>query len=73
MTAMRMAGGGVRGGQVIGATDAVSLHAVEDRLHLHDLHATIHPERGGGVPPDHRRLNGETFDGPGRSDHSPIE
>ncbi|MEJ7638359.1 MAG: DUF1501 domain-containing protein, partial [Singulisphaera sp.] len=25
----------------IGATDEVGLHAVEDRLHVHDLHATI--------------------------------
>ena len=38
---MWMAGGGVRGGQAIGATDEVGLHAVEDRLHVHDLHATI--------------------------------
>ena len=38
---MWMAGGGVKGGQVIGATDEVGLHAVEDRLHVHDLHATI--------------------------------
>jgi uncharacterized protein (DUF1501 family) len=38
---MWMAGGGVRGGQAIGATDEVGLHAVEDRLHIHDLHATI--------------------------------
>jgi hypothetical protein len=38
---MWMAGGGVRGGQTIGATDEVGLHAIEDRLHVHDLHATI--------------------------------
>jgi len=38
---MWMAGGGVRGGQTIGSTDEVGLHAVEDRLHIHDLHATI--------------------------------
>ncbi len=38
---MWMAGGGVRGGQVIGETDEVGLHAVRDRLHVHDLHATI--------------------------------
>ena len=38
---MWMAGGGVRGGQTIGSTDEVGLHAVEDRLHVHDLHATI--------------------------------
>jgi uncharacterized protein (DUF1501 family) len=38
---MWMAGGGVRGGQTIGATDEVGLHAIEDRLHVHDIHATI--------------------------------
>jgi hypothetical protein len=38
---MWMAGGGVKGGQAIGTTDEVGLHAVEDRLHVHDLHATI--------------------------------
>lgn len=38
---MWMAGGGVRGGQTIGSTDEIGLHAVEERLHIHDLHATI--------------------------------
>ncbi len=38
---MWMAGGGVQGGQVIGSTDELGFHAVEDRLHVHDLHATI--------------------------------
>jgi hypothetical protein len=38
---MWMAGGGVKGGQTIGSTDELGLHAVEDRLHIHDLHATI--------------------------------
>lgn len=38
---MWMAGGGVKGGQTIGATDEMGLHAIEDRLHVHDLHATI--------------------------------
>lgn len=38
---MWMAGGGVKGGQTIGATDEIGLHAVEDRLHIHDLHASI--------------------------------
>ena len=37
---MWMAGGGVRGGQVIGATDDLGLFATEDRLHVHDLYAT---------------------------------
>lgn len=38
---MWMAGGGVKGGQAIGATDELGLHAVEDRLHVHDLHSTV--------------------------------
>jgi uncharacterized protein (DUF1501 family) len=38
---MWMAGGGVKGGQTYGATDDLGLYAVEDRLHVHDLHATI--------------------------------
>jgi Protein of unknown function (DUF1501) len=35
------AGGGVRGGMTFGATDEVGLYAIEDRAHVHDLHATI--------------------------------
>ena len=38
---MWLAGGGVRGGQTIGATDELGLRAVEDRMHVHDIHATI--------------------------------
>ena len=38
---MWMAGGGVKGGQTIGSTDDLGLRAVEDRLHVHDLHASI--------------------------------
>ncbi len=38
---MWLAGGGVKGGRTIGTTDEVGLHAIEDRLHVHDLHATI--------------------------------
>jgi hypothetical protein len=38
---MWMAGGGVKGGQAFGTTDELGLHAVEDRLHVHDFHATI--------------------------------
>ena len=38
---MWMAGGGVRGGQVIGATDELSLYAIEDRAHVSDIHASI--------------------------------
>jgi len=36
-----MAGGGVKGGQAIGATDEFGYKAVENRVHVHDLHATI--------------------------------
>ncbi len=36
-----MAGGGVRGGQTIGATDDLGLYAVENKLHVHDIHASI--------------------------------
>src|SRR5439155_786363 len=36
-----MAGGGVKGGKVIGSTDELGLRAVEDRIHLNDLHASI--------------------------------
>jgi len=38
---MVLAGGGVRGGRTVGATDEIGLHAVEDRLHTHDFHATL--------------------------------
>ncbi len=38
---MWMAGGGVAGGQTIGETDEVGLHAVSQKMHVHDLHATI--------------------------------
>jgi hypothetical protein len=36
-----MAGGGIRGGKVIGATDELGFRAVEDKVHVHDLHATM--------------------------------
>jgi Protein of unknown function (DUF1501) len=36
-----MAGAGIKGGTVHGATDAVGLRAEVDRVHVHDLHATI--------------------------------
>jgi len=38
---MWMAGGGIRGGQAIGATDAIGFRAVEKPYHVHDLHATV--------------------------------
>jgi len=36
-----MAGGGVKGGNVYGATDEFGDAAVENPVHIHDLHATI--------------------------------
>ena len=36
-----LAGGGVRGGYVHGATDEFGFQAVEQRVHVHDLHATL--------------------------------
>ncbi|MCH2209870.1 MAG: DUF1501 domain-containing protein [Fuerstiella sp.] len=38
---MWLAGGGVKGGQAIGATDEVGFTAVENRVHVSDFHATI--------------------------------
>ncbi len=38
---MWLAGGGVKGGQALGSTDAVGLRAAEGSVHVHDLHATI--------------------------------
>ena len=38
---MWMAGAGVKPGFVYGATDEFGYHAVEDRMHIHDLHATV--------------------------------
>ena len=38
---MWMAGGGVRGGYVHGATDEFGFKAVEKPMHVHDLHATV--------------------------------
>lgn len=36
-----MAGGGIKAGMTYGATDEVGLKAIENRVHVHDLHATI--------------------------------
>ena len=56
-----MAGGGVRGGARHGATDALGLKAVEKRVSVHDIHATILHAMG----LDHTRLtyrkNGRDF------------
>jgi hypothetical protein len=36
-----LAGGGIKGGQVVGKTDDFGLNIVEDKIHVHDLHATL--------------------------------
>jgi uncharacterized protein (DUF1501 family) len=38
---MWLAGGGIRGGMAYGATDELGYHAVENRTHVNDIHATI--------------------------------
>jgi len=56
-----LAGGGVRAGTVYGATDELGARAAENRVHVHDLHATILALLGF----DHKRLtyryNGRDF------------
>jgi len=49
---MWLAGGGIKGGVTHGATDELGYHAVEDRVHVHDLQATILHLLG----IDHKRL-----------------
>ena len=43
---MWMAGGGIKGGQVVGATDAIGLKAVENRIHFRDVHTTVLNQMG---------------------------
>jgi uncharacterized protein (DUF1501 family) len=38
---MWLAGGGVKPGVVLGETDELGFNAVRDRVHVHDLHATV--------------------------------
>jgi hypothetical protein len=49
---MWMAGGGVRGGMAYGETDDFGFRAAVDKVHVHDLHATILHLMG----VDHERL-----------------
>jgi len=37
---MWMAGGGIKGGQVVGKTDDFGFTILEDKIHVHDLQAT---------------------------------
>jgi uncharacterized protein (DUF1501 family) len=38
---MWLAGGGTKGGHIHGATDEYGYHAIQDKVHMHDLHATM--------------------------------
>jgi hypothetical protein len=38
---MWMAGGGLKGGQIVGATDDIGLRAIENPVHFRDVHTTI--------------------------------
>ena len=49
---MWLAGGGVKGGHIHGATDEYGYFAVDDKVHMHDLHATLLHLLG----LDHKRL-----------------
>ena len=49
---MWMAGGGIRGGMTYGETDDFGFQAVHNRVHIHDLHATILHQLG----LDHEKL-----------------
>jgi uncharacterized protein (DUF1501 family) len=56
---MWMAGGGIKGGLAYGKTDDLGFHAIEGKVHIHDLHATILHQMG----IDHEKL---TFFNAGR-------
>ncbi len=62
---MFFAGGGVKGGQTIGATDELGLRAIEKPSHVHDIHASILWLLG----LDHKRL---TFMHNGRAERPTI-
>ena len=49
---MWMAGGGIKGGQVVGKTDDLGFNIVENKIHVHDLQATVLQTLGF----DHTRL-----------------
>jgi Protein of unknown function (DUF1501) len=62
---MFLAGGGIKPGFTHGTTDEFGLYAIEDRVHVHDLHATILHQLG----LDHKRL---TFFRDGREERLTV-
>jgi hypothetical protein len=62
---MFMAGGGIKPGTTFGTTDEFGLYAVDNKVHVHDIHATILNQLG----LDHLRL---TFPRDGRDERLTI-
>jgi hypothetical protein len=62
---MFLVGGGIKPGVTFGATDDIGLYAVENRVHVHDIHATILHCLG----LDHRKL---TYPHDGRDERATI-
>lgn len=56
-----MAGGGIKGGQVYGATDEFGYEVAENKVHIHDLHATILHTLGFDHEKFTYRYNGRDF------------
>lgn len=56
-----MVGGGVKRGHIYGATDEIGAKAVENRVHVHDLHATILHQLGFDHTKLTYRYNGRDF------------
>ena len=56
-----LAGGGVKGGTIYGATDQFGAEAVTDKVHVHDLHATILRALGFDHTKLTYRFNGRDF------------
>ena len=56
-----LAGGGIRGGTIYGATDPLGAEAVTDKVHVHDLHATILRALGFDHTKLTYRFNGRDF------------
>jgi hypothetical protein len=56
-----MAGGGIKGGQVYGATDEFGYEVAENKVHIHDLHATMLHTLGFDHEKFTYRYNGRDF------------
>jgi len=56
-----MAGGGVKGGTAYGSTDEFGSRAVENKVHIHDLHATFMALLGFDHTKFTYRYNGRDF------------